>query len=255
MSIIVALSGGKASAWCANWALQKYPKDQVILYFNDTKWEHPDLYRFLDDLEKYFNHPIIRDNDGRNPEELFIDKNLLGSNLTPHCSAVLKAIRLKNFYKDGDTLIFGIGPEEKRRVNKIILSYARYVQKKQKFCIIKMPLVENDIGKAEVDQFLKDAGLEEPELYKLGFSHNNCYGGCVRQGKKGWKLLYETFPDIYASRERLENYFSEMKGRRTTFMPTISLTELRQQIESNAIIEPDNIDDAIECIGVCDLEA
>lgn len=45
--VIVAISGGKASAWCAGWALEKYDKNNVILYFNDVKWEDQDLYRFL----------------------------------------------------------------------------------------------------------------------------------------------------------------------------------------------------------------
>jgi len=52
--IVVALSGGKASAFCANWAIEKYNKN-VLLYFNDTKWEHPDLYRFLDDLQDLYH--------------------------------------------------------------------------------------------------------------------------------------------------------------------------------------------------------
>lgn len=26
MSVIVAISGGKASSWCADWALTQYPK-------------------------------------------------------------------------------------------------------------------------------------------------------------------------------------------------------------------------------------
>lgn len=69
MSIIVALSGGKASAWCANYVLTHYAKEEVVLYFNDTRWEHKDLYRFLDDLSIYFDHPIVFDSDGRSPKD------------------------------------------------------------------------------------------------------------------------------------------------------------------------------------------
>ena len=47
---IVCLSGGVASSWVANW-VNKNIDGEKIFYFNDTKWEHPDLYRFLDDLE------------------------------------------------------------------------------------------------------------------------------------------------------------------------------------------------------------
>lgn len=79
--VIVTLSGGKASAMCIKLALEKYPKDKVILYFNDTKWEHPDLYRFLNDLSKYFNHRILIDSDGRTPEQLFYDMRFLGNQI------------------------------------------------------------------------------------------------------------------------------------------------------------------------------
>ncbi len=33
MCVIVTISGGKASAWCADWALKNYPKEDVVLYF------------------------------------------------------------------------------------------------------------------------------------------------------------------------------------------------------------------------------
>jgi len=76
--IIVALSGGKASAWCAKWALEKFG-DRTILYFNDTKWEHPDLYRFLEDIERLLSIRIFYDTDGRTPEEIFYQKHALTS--------------------------------------------------------------------------------------------------------------------------------------------------------------------------------
>ncbi len=91
---IVTLSGGKASAWCADWAFKHYEKKDVILYFNDTKWEHEDLYRFLDDLSNHFDHPITRDSDGRTPEQLFYDNNYLANNLAPFCSRILKAVEM-----------------------------------------------------------------------------------------------------------------------------------------------------------------
>ena len=109
--VIATISGGKASAWCANWALKTYRKEDVLLYFNDTKWEHPDLYRFLNDLSEYLNHPIFFDSDGRTPEELFYDHRALANNRMPFCSSTLKAERLQKYYQDGDTLVFGLGVE------------------------------------------------------------------------------------------------------------------------------------------------
>lgn len=229
--VIATVSGGKASAWCANWALKNYPKDNVVLYFNDTRWEHPDLYRFLKDLERHFDRSITHDSDGRKPEELFYDNRALANNRMPFCSRVLKAERLQKFYKDGDTLIFGIGPDESHRANRIVGVYQVVAAKTDKRSEIVFPLIDENINKEQVDRFFSDAGIEEPLLYRLGFPHNNCSGGCVRAGKKQWKLLYEKLPEVYAERERVEKEIREYLGKDIHFFKDESLKDFRGRIE------------------------
>ena len=119
MRVIVTVSGGKSSAWCVDWALKNYSKENVILYFNDTKWEHPDTYRFLLDLSNFFNHEITYDNDGRTPEQIFYDKKVLGNNWIPVCSKILKCKRLEKYIVNGDIVIFGINPGENHRAIRI----------------------------------------------------------------------------------------------------------------------------------------
>ncbi len=85
---IVAISGGIASAWVANWVRENID-GEIIYYFNDTKWEHPDLYRFLGDIEKALGIKITSDDNGKSPEEIFYEKRMLGSNRTPICSRIL----------------------------------------------------------------------------------------------------------------------------------------------------------------------
>ena len=64
MKHVVSLSGGTASAVAAHRVIERYGAENTTLWFADTKWEDEDLYRFLDDLEKYFNVPIQRYVDG-----------------------------------------------------------------------------------------------------------------------------------------------------------------------------------------------
>lgn len=252
MSVIVALSGGKASAWCADWALKNYPKDDVILYFNDTKWEHPDLYRFLDDLSRYFNHPIVYDSDGRTPEKLFHDNRALANNMMPFCSRILKAERLQSFYKDGDILVFGIGNDEPQRAQRLIGVYQIVSAKTGKWCELKLPLYTENITKQQIDEFLKEANIQEPLLYRLGFLHNNCSGGCVRAGKKHWKLLYEKLPEVYADRERVEREMREYLGKDISFFKDETLEAFRGRIERKELSAYyDNDDKETECIGIC----
>lgn len=262
MSIVVALSGGKASAWCADWAFRNYQKDDIILYFNDTKWEHEDLYRFLNDLSKYFDHPIVFDSDGRNPEELFYDNGALANNRMPFCSRQLKADRLQKFYKDGDTLVFGIGGSEPHRAQRITSVYDSVSQKTGKRVTLRFPLISEQVTREQINNFLALAGIEEPIIYSLGFSHNNCSGGCVRAGKKQWKLLYEKLPEVYADRERVETEFREFTGKDVSFFKDETLTEFRQRIERGDLSAHYASDFAegqlslfdeseFECIGVC----
>lgn len=253
MSTIVAISGGKASAWCADWALKQYPKEDVILYFNDTKWEHLDLYRFLSDLERYFNHKIMFDSDGRSPEELFHDNNALANNRMPFCSRILKAERLQKFYKDGDTLVFGIGSDEPQRAKRLIEVYAAVAERTGRWPMLTFPLIRERVTKEQIDSFLRTAKIEVPLLYKLGFLHNNCSGGCVRAGKKQWKLLYEKLPEVYAERERVEREMREKLGKDISFFKDETLEEFRGRIERKELSAfYDTAEEReTECIGIC----
>lgn len=253
MSVVVAISGGKASAWCADWALKNYPKEDVILYFNDTKWEHPDLYRFMDELSKHFDHPITHDSDGRNPEQLFYDNNSLANNRMPFCSRILKAERLQKYYKDGDVLVFGIGAGESHRANRIVGVYQTVAVKTGKWPQLRFPLISENTTKQQIDDFLNDAGIKEPLLYRLGFLHNNCSGGCVRAGKKHWKMLYKKLPGVYAERERVEREIREYLRKDIHFFKDETLEVFRERIERGELSSYYDTDDEeeTECIGIC----
>lgn len=245
--IIVAISGGKTSAWCANWAINKYGHENVTLYFNDTKWEHPDLYRFLDDVSAYLEHDIHEDTDGRSPEQLFYDNHALANNRMPFCSHQLKAKRLQRFVEDGDTIVFGIAADEQHRANRIRKIYDG---SKVKSLTTLFPIIEE---RPNIDSWLASTGIREPEMYLMGFSHNNCSGGCVRAGKKQWIKLLKKMPEVYAERERVEREFNQHFGSNHTFLKDESLEELRIRAERNQI-KWDSIyqeELPLECFGCC----
>jgi len=254
--VIVAISGGLGSAWCAYWAVRKYGRNRIVLYFNDTKWEHPDLYRFLNDISSDLNIPITEDSDGRTPEEIFYKERMLGNNLKPLCSKILKADRLKAFYQDGDILIFGIGRNELHRAHRLVSRYQALSATTGKYPYLEFPLI-NAQHPLDLWSWTESNGIAVPELYQLGFSHNNCYGGCVRAGKKQWRLLRKVFPKVYLDRERVEREISEFLNRRVTVFKDESLTEFRQRIDGGRLsrfyqTSQFPLFECSECVGICD---
>lgn len=251
--IIATLSGGLASGYVAMMALAQYPRADVTLYFNDTLWEDGDLYRFLADLERVLQHPVTRDSDGRDVEELAYYHNALPNDRMPFCSRTLKADRLQRYMRDGDTLLFGIGIDERHRASRIATRYSGEAQRRGMRVDVRFPLIEQGVTRDHIAAWYASVGIAQPALYGLGFKHNNCGGGCVRQGRAAWAHLYHKRPEVYADRERLEREMSEHIGKPVSFNKRFSLTALRQQLEAQPGLTFDDHDDLSvpECFGVC----
>ena len=200
MKNIVTISGGLTSAYVANIILEKTNADLV---YTDTGWEDIDLFRFLDDLEKLFNQKIIRLKHEKynNPEELFNGLGMLGSNRVPNCSRYMKVEVLQKYlkekYSNNCIVYFGIDYSEKHRADRIKFQYDKLGIE------TKFPLVESKdfFIKDKITNWLKDNKIEIPRLYKDGYIHNNCSGGCVRAGKKSWLHLLKNNPEVYIERE------------------------------------------------------
>jgi hypothetical protein len=233
---IVALSGGESSAAVAVLLRGLAP----MLYFNDTKWEHPDLYRYLNDLSAYLGLPIVEDSDGRDPEQLFKDEHSLANNRMPFCSRILKADRLQKYAKPGDQLYFGIGSHEVHRAARIRAIYTGLGINSH------FPLIERNIDAEGAHDIMVETGIPAPALYAMGFEHNNCGGGCVRQGARQWKHLLRVAPETYAERERVE-----LDHAPHTFLKDISLTQIRKNEEAQMDFDYGPEEWQGECIGMC----
>ena len=90
----------------------------------------------------------------------------------------------------------------------------------------------------------KEEGIKVPELYKLGFAHNNCGGFCFRAGIGHFKHLLETKPDLYKFHEDKEQELREYLGRddisilrrtKNRQKYNITLKKLREELESQHV--------------------
>ena len=236
MSGIVALSGGESSAAVAVLMSDIDP----VLYFNDTRWEHPDLYRYIYAVREYLGLVLVEDNDGRSPADVARDQHMLPNNRTPFCSRILKAERLQRYAKPGDTIFFGIGSHEIHRAARIRAIYTPLG------IDTRFPLIERGLDSGGARSIMDKTGIHRPALYSLGFEHNNCGGGCVRQGARQWRHLLRVAPEVFAEREELEAEFAPF-----TFLKDISLRRLREIEEAQGELELEDDGWAGECIGMC----
>ena len=187
MKHIVSLSGGTASAICADLVMKKYGRDNVTLFFMDTNWEDEDLHRFLNDLESYWEKEIVKVKDGRTPLQVGEDVKFILNSRVRQCSFQLKIKPFTNMIKKHEkpvTVHLGLDWSEEHRMAAPKKQYEEIEGVSVDYPLIWKPLI-----KKKYSEVVESWGIEIPRLYKLGFPHNNCGGRCVAQGKKEWRRL------------------------------------------------------------------
>ena len=237
---IVFFSGGIGSFFTAKRVIEKHGKSNVVLLFTDTKIEDIDLYRFMDDAAKYFDVPVTTIEDGRTPWQVFKDVRWLGNSRLAQCSHILKQETARlwieaNYQPNECTLYLGIDWTEEHRKEKPTLNWLPY---KVDFPMCEAPYLSKD----EMLSYLNEINIEIPYLYKLGFSHNNCAGMCVRAGQGHFIRLLEKLPERFAELEQIEKDMQMYLGKDVTILKrtrkgireNLSLQQLRREHETGS---------------------
>jgi len=235
MKHIISISGGVGSYFTLKRVLEEQPKEDIIAVFCDTLAEDGDLYRFLYDIEEKLDIPIIRLCEGKTPFELAWEDNFLYNSRVANCSRKLKSRPfrkwLEEHYKPDECILYlGIDWTETHRKGAIEHNYSPYR--------VRFPMCEKPyISKDEMLIALKEEGIEVPWMYRAGFTHNNCAGGCVKGGIGHWKHLYEVDPRTFYQWENKEQEIRMKIGKDVSILKRAgkpyTLKELRQSIEGS----------------------
>lgn len=198
---VVMFSGGLGSWLTARRVRDEHGVDGLTLLFADTLIEDEDTYRFLDDAAADIGVPLTRVADGRDIWQVFKDDRFLGNTRLANCSKFLKQKPCREWLDancDADAMVYvGIDWSERHRLPAIMKGWAPY---KVEAPMADPPLLDKSAMQLEC---LK-AGIALPRLYRAGFAHNNCGGGCVRAGQAQFELLLRENPARYAEWERNE---------------------------------------------------
>ena len=82
---------------------------------------------------------------------------------------------------------------------------------------VDYPLMWEPVAMPPHRKVTESWGIETPQLYRLGFPHNNCGGRCVRQGIKEWQRLKQTHPQRFEEVADWEQAQREKGGPRANF--------------------------------------
>jgi hypothetical protein len=241
MSHVVMFSGGIGSWAAAARVIQKHGARDVTLLFADTRIEDGDLYRFLYDAERDLGVPITRIAEGRDIWQVFRDERFLGNSRVDPCSRVLKRQYMRKWIENNcdpatTTIYLGYEWSEPHRIERAARHWAPWK--------VESPLAEKPyITKPQMIEWAKSRGLQPPRLYSLGFSHNNCGGGCVKAGQGQFAQLLLTLPHRYAEWEDHEQEMRDLLGDVTILRDQqdgerrpLSLRDLRLRIEAGASV-------------------
>ncbi|MFJ8097029.1 phosphoadenosine phosphosulfate reductase domain-containing protein [Streptomyces griseofuscus] len=243
---VVMWSGGITSWATARHVIAEHGTTSTVLLFADTNAEDEDLYTFNDQASARLGVPITRvtDPQGRDPWQVFEDKRWLGNTRIAQCSQVLKQepcrAWLTTHTDPASTVVYvGIDWTETHRLPAITDGWAPWP--------VDAPLTRPPyVDKQQLRKEARDAGLIDPRLYRLGWSHNNCGGSCVKGGQAQWARLLKVFPERYARAEAAEAKMRRLLGKDVSILRDrtggqtrpLTLAALRRRVEK----QPEQLD-------------
>lgn len=188
-------SAGITSAVTCKLAIKRNP-DVRIVYIGIID-AHSDNARFKADCEKWYGKEIetITSDKYDSVSDVIQSTGYVNGVGGARCTGALKKeVRIK-FEKTHTITAQYFGFEyTKRQINRAVRFLDKHGYTNPKFL-----LIEEKIDKNECAGILINAGIELPEMYKLGYENNNCIG-CVKGGMGYWNKIRVDFPDVFEQR-------------------------------------------------------
>jgi len=193
--ILSWFSCGAASAVATKLAIATGKPITVV--YCEVMEEHPDNKRFLKECQHWFGQEIIILKDKFYDGSIYnvFETNYMRTPSGSPCTRALKKRVRQKFELPTDRQVFGYTIEEQNRVDRFIDS--------NNDVDIWPILIEKGLSKANCLAMIKTAGIELPEMYKLGYRNNNCIG-CVKGGMGYWNKIRVDFPDQFKKMADLE---------------------------------------------------
>jgi hypothetical protein len=104
----------------------------------------------------------------------------------------MKKVPRFEFQRANDIHVFGYTADEPKR-------FEEFAERNPELKL-EWILRDNWIRKKDCYRILRQAGIELPRMYSLGFEHNNC-AGCVKSKSPAyWQRVARHYPDVFSRR-------------------------------------------------------
>lgn len=197
-TIVVWFSCGAASAVAAKKTIERYGDICTIRVVNNpVAEEDADNRRFLEDVSKWLGVEIEIATNPKYPNqsaaEVWDKRGFMSGPYGAPCTVELKkeARRHWEMTNHADWMVFGFTADEKAR-------HERFV-KGERSNLLPV-LIKAKITKKACFKILRDAGIELPRIYKLGYPNANCIGCVKATNPKYWNHVRKVHPEVFAQR-------------------------------------------------------
>lgn len=190
-------SCGDASAVAAKMAVEKHGERAEVLYCDTFAYEHPDNRRFFADVQAWLGREIkvLRSGEYRDIYDVFERTRWLIGVGGARCTTELKKNVRKAYQLADDIHVFGYTAEEGHRIERF--------RNENPELLAEFPLFEAGITKRRCHEIVREAGIELPMMYRLGYKNNNCIG-CVKGQSGYWNKIRRDFPETFDRMATLE---------------------------------------------------
>lgn len=221
--------------------MAKYPNCELV-YCNTLNSEHEDNERFLSDIATWTGKQItiIKSDRYDSIDDVFMETRYMSGVNGARCTTEMKKLPRQKYSQVGDLHIFGYTADEGGRIKQF--------ERNNPDLYVEWILRDQGITKADCYNILNDARIALPEMYRLGFDHNNCWG-CVKASTPGyWNRVRKYNPQVFARRcwqSRMLGVKLVIIGKTNGVHDRIFLDELDPEL---GLDEPDG---DIECGPFC----
>ena len=237
MRRVVWFSCGAASAVAAKLGVEAWGDACEVVYCDTMSTEHQDNRRFFDDVQSWIGKTItvIRSKKYSSIDDVFERVRYMSGIKGARCTVEMKKLPREAYQRIDDVHVFGYTSDERKRADDF--------EDQNPALNVEWVLIERGVSKEDCLSIVHDAGIRLPDMYSLGFDHNNCLG-CVKATSPGyWNRVRIEFPEVFAKRAAQSRLLgvrlARVNGQRV-FLDMLS---------PNA----DAPDDRIDCGPVCQI--